>query len=73
VHIPEAQKKGTAKDVQGVIQHSRAETTAETMVDMVGIEPTTSSMPQPLLNVLSITYRPLGTAKQRGNTPKADI
>jgi hypothetical protein len=27
----------------------------------------------PLLNVLSTTYRPLGTAKPRGNTPKADI
>jgi hypothetical protein len=43
------------------------------LVDLVGIEPTTSSMPWPLLNVLSTTYSPLGTAKRRGNTPKADI
>ena len=44
------------------------------LVDLVGIEPTTSSMPwKRLLNVLSTTYRPLGTAKRRGNTPKAGI
>jgi hypothetical protein len=43
------------------------------LVDLVGIEPTTSSMPLPLLNVLSITYRTLETAEQRGNTPKTKI
>jgi uncharacterized protein len=43
------------------------------VVGTTGFEPATSSVSRLLYIVLSTTYRPLGTAKLRGNTPKADI
>src|ERR1035441_5850236 len=43
------------------------------MVGTTGLEPATSSVSRLLYIVLSPSYRPLETAKPRGNTPKAEI
>jgi hypothetical protein len=43
------------------------------MVGTTGFEPATSSVSRLLYIVLSTSYRPLETAKPRGDTPKTNI